>query len=93
MLMTRAGCRSSLAFVHLTIAVEGTEKSHDGLGRDPHTGKSPSDDPLDLDQFICCSAGPLTFRNTPREVDADDDDDDGAFGVIMAMLLLLLPLR
>lgn len=46
-----------------------------------NTGKRASDDPLNLDQFICCSAGPLTSRNMPREADADDDadDDDAAY--------------
>lgn len=40
------------------------------------TGKKASDDPLDLDQFICCSAGPLTSGNVPRKADADGDDDE-----------------
>lgn len=46
------------------------------------TGKRASDDPLNLDQFICCYAGPLTSRNMPREADADDDDEEGLWGLL-----------
>lgn len=44
-----------------------------------NTGNKASDDQQDLDHAVCCSAGPLMSRNTPREADAaaaaDDDED------------------
>lgn len=45
-----------------------------------NSGSKASDDPQDLDHVVCCSAGPLTSRNTPREADAADDADEGIWG-------------
>lgn len=71
---------SPLALVHLATA-RGQLIRVMMVSAELHsTGKRASDDPLDLDQFIRCSAGPLTSRNMPRKADADADDADDSEG-------------